>query len=67
MREGGLLHTLLACSECAQMPCACAVENVPRDPVTVFLNRWIPRVMNAEHRPTIEKELRELIAEAKVE
>lgn len=35
--------------------------------VETFLNRWIPRVLSAENRPTIEKELRELIAEAKAE
>ena len=33
--------------------------------VETFLNRWIPRVLSAENRPTIERELRELIAEAK--
>ena len=32
--------------------------------VTVFLNRWIPRVLSAENLPTIEAELRELIADA---
>ena len=33
--------------------------------IATFLNRWIPRVLSAENRPTIEAELRELIADAK--
>ena len=33
--------------------------------VATFLNRWIPRVLSEDNRPTIEAELRELIADAK--
>lgn len=37
-------------------------EVIPSDPVVTFLNRWIWRT---ENRAVVEKELRELIAEAK--
>lgn len=33
--------------------------------IRTFLNRWIPRVLSAENRPTIEHELRALIQDAK--
>lgn len=33
--------------------------------IRTFLNRWIPRVLSAENRPTIEAELRALIQDAK--
>ena len=33
--------------------------------LAIFLNRWIPRVLSEENRPTIEAELRALIADAK--